>query len=325
MKNAEPSATGGGNHPAPAPTEAERTTFDWPRLTGTTEAVLQQMEIEVLAVRRRRRSRRQLAAAAALTVLLAAGWGLRSHWWRQSVPAVPSLALLAQPERQVLPDGSIVLLRSGAKIAVDFSPTQRRVLLHTGEAHFEVMKNPERPFVVQAGGLDVRAVGTAFAVNFKQTAVEVLVTHGEVAVEKTHPSAAAAAANPVPAQSTSGEDASATLARLRAGSRFVADEAMLQTGSPQVTPVSDAELSERLAWRIPMLQFSRTPLADAIGLVNQYSSVRISIEDESLRTVKLSGIIRADNLDALVQLLEADHAVVAERRGENELVLRKRS
>jgi len=56
------------------------------------------------------------------------------------------------------------------------------VRLVRGEAHFTVAKNPARPFIVEAGGVAVRAVGTAFDVRHADGAIEVLVTEGKVHV-----------------------------------------------------------------------------------------------------------------------------------------------
>ena len=43
------------------------------------------------------------------------------------------------------------------------------------------------PFIVNAGGVEVRAVGTAFNVNLQSKSVAVLVTEGKVAVERVDP------------------------------------------------------------------------------------------------------------------------------------------
>ena len=45
-----------------------------------------------------------------------------------------------------------------------YNVNERQVHL-TGEAYFEVATNPEKPFIVQAGNLSVRATGTAFNVK----------------------------------------------------------------------------------------------------------------------------------------------------------------
>ena len=76
-----------------------------------------------------------------------------------------------------LHDGSIVELNKGAQISIRYSGDERRVDLLSGEAYFEVAKNPDRPFIVSARGIDVKAVGTAFNVRLHNDSLEVLVTH----------------------------------------------------------------------------------------------------------------------------------------------------
>ncbi len=296
----------------------ERTTFDWPRHTGTTDAVLREMEVQV----RRHRRRRIRGAASALVALLVVGWVWQLRVPSQSPVAAPTTAVVSFPTRQVLPDGSVVLLRAGAGLALDFSDAMRRVTLQKGEALFEVAKNPDRPFVVQAGGLDVRAVGTAFAVHLQPAAVEVLVTEGRVAVEKSE-GAMASQSSPSQSADNAGSAASSrTLALVPAGHRVVVEHAP-QPAPPEVVPVSSAEISDRLAWRIPTLQFSRTPLVEAVAMVNKHSPVRLVLDGAAWERVRLSGAIRADNIDALLQLLESDHGIKAEHGSENEIVLRQ--
>jgi ferric-dicitrate binding protein FerR (iron transport regulator) len=78
----------------------------------------------------------------------------------------------------VLGDGTKVRLNSRTELSypVHFSQESREVYLE-GEAYFEVAKEG-RPFVVHAGGLDVRVLGTEFNVNTQTagTVKTVLVT-----------------------------------------------------------------------------------------------------------------------------------------------------
>src|SRR5437660_1453063 len=83
---------------------------------------------------------------------------------RRPFSTPPSSAVVLRPEKQILADGSVVELKSGAEIAVDFTGAYRRVALKRGEAHFQVA-HQSRPFVVTAGPIEFRAVGTAFAVH----------------------------------------------------------------------------------------------------------------------------------------------------------------
>lgn len=65
-----------------------------------------------------------------------------------------------------LPDGSQVWLNSDSKITYgkEFGAADRQVTL-TGEAYFDVVKNPEKPFIIHARNIDIRVVGTAFNVK----------------------------------------------------------------------------------------------------------------------------------------------------------------
>jgi transmembrane sensor len=317
--NGSPSSRAGGPASTP-PTGAGRTAFDWPRDTGTTDAVLQEVALEVRSLRRRRR--RLLGVASGLAVLLIGGWTWQLSSRSPSPEKTASSAVVSAPAQQRLADGSVVWLRPGAEITVDFSPSLRRVELKKGEALFEVAKNPARPFVVGAAGIDVRAVGTAFTVNVKPAAVEVLVTHGEVAVEKPR----AVTAGPASAVGMSAGQAPAepgeTFARLTAGNSIEVVTAPRLAASG-VTSISSAEMKDRLSWRIPKLHFSRTPLVEVVALFNRHSTVRLQLGDEALGRLQLSGVIRADNTDALLQLLASDYGVDSERLRENEIVLRK--
>lgn len=65
-----------------------------------------------------------------------------------------------------LPDGSIVWLNAGSNLTYDknFGKDLREVNL-TGEAFFEVTKNPEKPFIVHTGSADIKVLGTTFNVR----------------------------------------------------------------------------------------------------------------------------------------------------------------
>ena len=53
-----------------------------------------------------------------------------------------------------LEDGSVADLNRGAAIEVSFTKDFRRIKLVRGEARFSVAKNPARPFIVEAGGVE---------------------------------------------------------------------------------------------------------------------------------------------------------------------------
>ncbi|MCY7330594.1 MAG: FecR domain-containing protein, partial [Saprospiraceae bacterium] len=66
----------------------------------------------------------------------------------------------------ILSDGTIVTLEPGSRLTYPpvFDGRQRKVYL-SGEAFFEVAKNPAQPFLVYTGSSVVRVVGTSFRVR----------------------------------------------------------------------------------------------------------------------------------------------------------------
>jgi transmembrane sensor len=271
-----------------------------------------------VALKLRRKRRRRLAVGVAALALVA---GISStQLWRRAVKAVPvfastpkqpalssseastsavappaSTATISHPATRVLPDGSTVELNAGADIALAFTDTTRHVTLVRGEAHFQVVSNKARPFVVRAGAVEVRAVGTAFAVQLATQAVDVLVTEGSVRV--------------VPTNTVAADDAPL----VAAGRRCLVDVAEM---IPRLEDVTPAQTDELLAWRIPQLEFSRAPLAEIVALFNRYAApgaASLEIADASLRQLKLTGVLRADNTEGLLRLLELNCNVAADR------------
>lgn len=271
--------------------------LDWPAEAG----IGRELATEIRAAAARRHRTRMRAALVGACAVLAVG--VASFWPRGGALAGASAAApsrVSAPERRALPDGTVAELRDDAAIRVEFSAAVRRVVLVSGEAHFEVAKNPARPFVVAADGIEARAVGTAFAVGRGGTGVEVIVTEGRVAVAR---------GSGAPALVGVGEQAT-----LPAGT----------TAAPVVATLTAAELEHRLSWRVPRLEFSGAPLEDVVRTFAAHGSVRLAIGDAALRDVRVSGVLRADNADALLQLLAADHGITAEPRAGETLLVRRR-
>lgn len=87
-----------------------------------------------------------------------------------------------QVEIITLADGSRVRLNGDSALAEDFDASIRRVRLLKGQAYFDVAKDASRPFVVEADGGEVRALGTAFDVNLVGSHSEVTVIESSVLV-----------------------------------------------------------------------------------------------------------------------------------------------
>jgi transmembrane sensor len=310
--------------------------IDWAATTGAVDDVIASLDAKVR--RRRAQRRRRLLAGGTLGLVLIAGVArfapgvladknpIAAASFSSATTATTTL--VSHPEQQVLSDGSVVELKPGARIRVAFTAARRRVVLEEGEAHFQVAKNPQRPFVVVAGAVQFRAVGTAFSVQRGQREVELFVTEGRVAVDQpaASPSSNATTSITSDGASTSTPAAETEISVVEAGHRVVvtADSTADAAHPLQVVAVPADQALQRLAWRVPTLEFSGTPLSEALPLFERHGKIRLILADPELAQVRLSGLIRADNIDTLLALLEESHGIQAEKRGDSEIVLHKR-
>lgn len=109
---------------------------------------------------------RWIRVAAVLLLLLGVGYGLgRLGKISVSDVIVQNQLITAKGSkgRFTLPDGSVVWLNSETTLIYPnhFIGNKRTVILE-GEAYFEVAKDVKKPFIVQAGGIDVEVLGTSF-------------------------------------------------------------------------------------------------------------------------------------------------------------------
>jgi hypothetical protein len=107
--------------------------------------------------------------------------------------AVDSLEVIAPPGSRTvvqLSDGTEVNLNYGSKIKYPqyFTGDTREITL-SGEAYFDVAHNPEKPFIVKTGKLNVKALGTEFNVNAypDDDIIATTLVEGKVIIEKILP------------------------------------------------------------------------------------------------------------------------------------------
>ncbi|MBI5423127.1 MAG: FecR domain-containing protein [Opitutae bacterium] len=279
------------------------------RLTGIQDSVHAVPDPDLLRPRRRaarvlRFWPQALGLAAAVALAAVLWWPRAASMISPPVERAPSYALAAPIEKRTLEDGTVVSLNRGAVLEVNFAPEERRVHLVRGEANFAVAKNPLRPFIVQAAGVNVRAVGTEFNVRLDPKAVEVLVTEGKV--EVTPPPAAAAVRTTPPLV----EEGQRTVVSLEPSA-----------AAPQVLRVDAAERERALAWQPRLLDFTDQPLADIVAEFNRRNPVQLVLADPSLRALRLTVTFRSDNVEAFVRLMESDFGMRADWRGETEIAL----
>ena len=300
--------------PPATPAARDDTVLDWARAAGAGDLLAGGLD---RYLQRRRRKRLALASAAMAVLLVAGAIGLRTH---EAASAARASATVLRPEQRTLPDGSTVDLNAGAEIAVAFTDSIRRVELRKGEAHFQVARNPQRPFIVSAGTIEVRAVGTAFAVELGTSAVDVLVTEGHVAVNNAAPSTASAT-------TASSAVVAPPLAALGAGGHIVIGRQASSAAAPVVSELSAADINTRLAWRVPRLKFAATPLAQVVAMFNEHAvagrDARLVLAPDVPASLRVSGTLRADDVDSLLTLLAGEFGISGESQA-GKIILRRK-
>jgi transmembrane sensor len=246
----------------------------------------------------RGRYKRKRVWAAAAAVLLVVGTLLLVQ--RQTMDRY--VTSIGEQRSVPLADGSVVTLNTATEIRLHFSADRRGVELVSGQANFEVAKDASRPFVVMAGGSEVRAVGTQFDVYKTADKVTVTLIEGKVAIKEA----------PV------GAGASTVEVNLAAG-----EQLSYETKTGAVRRAS-ADIPRVSAWRARKLDFSDTPLADAIAEANRYSRVQIELDARELQGARISGRFEAGRNDLFVEGLQTYFQLNVDRSSDRRIVLTAR-
>ena len=216
------------------------------------------------------RNRRRFIATAASTVFL----GVAGAWWvwRRDQTYVSQLG---EVRRVTLSDGSRMVLNTATEVTVRFDKARREVELTTGEGLFQIAKDPARPFIVRAGPVSVRAVGTVFTVRALDERVDVIVTEGIVdLVDESLPGG--------------------RLLRRVAANQHAS---VMETRQVEVQSIRADEAERRLAWRDGMVEFDGETLETAVAEINRHNRRHIVVDDSGLASRPVVGLFRATDPD----------------------------
>jgi transmembrane sensor len=248
---------------------------------------------------RQHSQRRHIAAwsvaASLLIAALVTGW----VFWSVRQPT-SNLYTTATGERRtlVLQDGSHVTLDTDTQLSVAFSPRTRQLTLIHGRAFFHVAKDPDRPFLVTTPDGIVRATGTQFSVYEHNGAVEVTLVEGHVIVTPHN-------------HANHHGDAIA----MRAGQRLL-------MGKDYPAPrLESAQTNTDTAWLSGKLVFDDAPLTLAIAEFNRYTTDKIVIGDDSLRSIHVTGVFRTDDNRGFIDALKISYGLLGIEHGTNTVVL----
>lgn len=224
-------------------------------------------------------------------------------------PDIEASTLVAEIRPITLPDGTKVTLGASSEIKADFDAGERRVRLIRGEAFFEVAQDGRRPFVVDAGGTEIRDIGTSFEVKRAAGRLEVGVLEGIVDVR---------------AHNLLGRDGAAR--RVLAGQRVRAQESVLgpvvasaTVGAVEVAPAAAG------AWREGQLAYDDTRLADVVADLNRYYRPGVRLEAGAIGDTRLAASFKADEIDKFLAELPAVAPVTVTRDDNGAIVISPRN
>jgi transmembrane sensor len=247
-----------------------------------------------LARLRRSRAWSLAAAAAAVLVFLASAtiWSMRDGE-RFGLPQTYRTAY-GEQRTQTLPDGSVLHLNMDSQVTVRYSRHERLVTVDRGQALFEVARQSQRRFRVEAGPAGVIAVGTQFDVYRQPGAARITVIEGTVAVY-SGPSPPLVPADRLAAQTV----------RLDAGDQLDVGD---RIGTPRHVDARAA-----VAWLQRQIAFDAEPLGAVAAEFNRYGRIPFEVEDESLRALPISGAFDAFDTDSFAAFLATLDGVVVQR------------
>jgi transmembrane sensor len=225
------------------------------------------MKEHASAVATRKTTRRQFGAAA--LAVAAGGLGL----YYAARPHADYETATAERRNIRLPDGSSAELAAQTRIALGFDDRFRRVRLLDGEVFFDVAAVSDRPFLVEAHGATIAALGTAFAVSSYSSTVRVVVTHHAVRLS-----------------------AMGSATRIDAGQRALFD-------GRAIGPLEAADSTIDLAWRDGRLVFTHAPFGEVAATINRWRRGRLIVVGEELSRRPVTVIAEIARIDEVIERL----------------------
>ncbi len=182
--------------------------------------------------------------------------------------------------RVILQDGTKVWLNaaSSLRFPTAFTGKQRNVEL-TGEAYFEVEKNPGAPFRVSSGNAQVEVLGTHFNImsypdeNFVSTTL----LEGSVKMSK-----------------------GANSEIIKPG-----EQARLNNNSSSINVIQDVDVDVIVAWKNGMTVFKNADLQTIMRTISRWYDVKVVYEGNIPAKSLGGGIPRHTNLSEVLKVLEA--------------------
>lgn len=221
-----------------------------------------------------RRNWRWIAAASILVVLMTGMVITRMASSREEVLVTRYGQLAAQR----LPDGSEVTVNANSRLryASTWKENAEREVWIEGEAFFHVRRTVSRSrFIVHTDRFDIVVTGTQFNVVNRPGKANVMLREGSVIL---HP---------------------------REGKEMNMVPGDFVQWAPQGLAKREVSSDSVLAWKERKLFFDKTPLKDVAAIIEDQYGVKVNLSDRSIADSTITGIMPNNNLDVLLQALDA--------------------
>ena len=226
-----------------------------------------------------------------------------------SVPWVHYEGGYGTTEPYMLNDGSQLFLNANSAVRVSMTPAVREVALDRGELLLRVIHDGKRPFLVWAGDVVLRAIGTEFSVRSEATGdLQAIVREGKVEIGSTGASAAKSAA-PKSSERTAIVSAGQT--------------ATISGGKVRVESHDPTETENRLAWVHGRLYLNGT-LSRAIAQFNEHNADKIVIADASIGNINVTGLYNCHDIHEFAESLRSrgvQYRVETAAGSENDIIV----
>lgn len=188
-----------------------------------------------------------------------------------------------------LPDGTQVALNTGSVLYYPsiFKGRERKVTLE-GEAYFDVTHNKNKAFVIEAGKLEIRVLGTSFYVNTEASdhTIEVALISGKVALN------------------------------------YNDQKIFIEPGEKAIVNKYNGEMTSHkfndpnlLAWKTHTLQFNNTPLNEIIEVLEKVYNKDITVMNPELNNCRITATFEGQSLEAILLVLQSTIDVTARPNG----------
>ncbi len=182
-----------------------------------------------------------------------------------------------------LADGSSVYLNSASSISYPetFEADKREIML-SGEAFFEVTRDEKRPFIVRSGNLITRVLGTSFNVQaFEGQNIRVTVATGKVQVEtKKDPKS---------------KDVDYVILVTNQQAIYDAQAGLL---------TKTVDIDQFLAWKNHILYFDSNTLEEVATRLERWYNVSIEFENEKIKYCRINGQYKDMNLNSVLKSIQ---------------------